>query len=53
MLMKREGDGKVRHPADSLAWKLVNFKWPDFGSEPRNLRLALLVDGLNPHKVVG
>lgn len=22
---------------------------PDFGSEPRNLRLALLVDGLNPH----
>ncbi|KAA0033998.1 transposase [Cucumis melo var. makuwa] len=42
-------DDKLRHPADSPAWKLVNFKWPDFGSEPRNLRLALSTDGVNPH----
>ncbi|KAA0046038.1 transposase [Cucumis melo var. makuwa] len=42
-------DGKLRHPADSPAWKLVDFKWPDFGSEPRNLRLALSADGVNPH----
>ncbi|KAA0067714.1 hypothetical protein E6C27_scaffold352G00200 [Cucumis melo var. makuwa] len=46
---ERIEDGKLRHPADSPAWKLVNFKWPDFGSEPRNLRLALSADGVNPH----
>ncbi|KAL0556088.1 hypothetical protein IC582_004595 [Cucumis melo] len=46
---ERIEDGKLRHPADSPAWKLVDFKWPDFGSEPRNLRLALSVDGVNPH----
>ncbi|KAA0040158.1 transposase [Cucumis melo var. makuwa] len=42
-------DGKLRHPVDSPAWKLVDLKWPDFGSEPRNLRLALSADGVNPH----
>ncbi|CAL8162687.1 unnamed protein product [Prunus armeniaca] len=26
-----------------------SFMWPDFGSEPRNLRLALSSDGINPH----
>ncbi|TYK24338.1 transposase [Cucumis melo var. makuwa] len=46
---ERIEDGKLRHPADSPAWKLVDFKWPDFGSEPRNLRLALSADGVNPH----
>ncbi|KAL0556379.1 hypothetical protein IC582_004892 [Cucumis melo] len=43
-------DGKLRHPADSPAWKLVDLKWPDFGSEPRNIRSALSADGINnPH----
>ncbi|KAA0065965.1 transposase [Cucumis melo var. makuwa] len=46
---ERIEDGKLRHPADSPAWKLVDFKWPDFGSEPRNLRLALSADGVNSH----
>ena len=46
---ERINDGKLRHPADSPAWKLVDMKWPDFGSEPRNLRLALSADGVNPH----
>ncbi|TYK22860.1 transposase [Cucumis melo var. makuwa] len=46
---ERIEDGKLRHPADSPAWKLVDFKWPDFGSESRNLRLALSADGVNPH----
>ncbi|KAA0035796.1 transposase [Cucumis melo var. makuwa] len=26
-----------------------DFKWPDFGSEPRSLHLALSADGVNPH----
>ncbi|XP_024171963.1 uncharacterized protein LOC112177965 [Rosa chinensis] len=46
---KRPKDGYMRHPADSPAWKLVDYKWPKFASESRNLRLALSADGINPH----
>ncbi|KAL6289116.1 hypothetical protein ACE6H2_006626 [Prunus campanulata] len=42
-------DGQMSHPADSPSWKLVDDKWPEFGNEPRNLRLALSSDGFNPH----
>ena len=42
-------DGKLRHPADSPAWHLVDSKWPDFGQEPRNLRLTLSANVINPH----
>ena len=31
-------------------WKLVDHMWLDFASKPRNLRLALSTDGINPHK---
>ena len=40
---------KLRLPVDSLASKLVDLKWPNFGSEPRNIRLALSADVINPH----
>ena len=46
---KRTKDGNMRHPADSPAWKLVDYKWPKFASDPRNLRLALAADDINPH----
>ncbi|XP_052297107.1 uncharacterized protein LOC127902292 [Citrus sinensis] len=46
---EREIDGKLRHPADSSAWKLVDEKWPTFALEPKNMRLALSADGINPH----
>ncbi|KAI5334513.1 hypothetical protein L3X38_024646 [Prunus dulcis] len=39
----------MSHPADSPSWKLLDDKWPEFGNEPRNLRLALSSDGFNPH----
>ena len=39
----------MSHPSDSPSWKLVDHRWPDFASEPRNLRLAISVDGINPH----
>ncbi|KAI5337493.1 hypothetical protein L3X38_016764 [Prunus dulcis] len=42
-------DGQMSHPADSPSWKLLDDKWPEFGKEPRNLRLALSSDGFNPH----
>ncbi|XP_075480648.1 uncharacterized protein LOC142521314 [Primulina tabacum] len=41
--------GQLRHPADSPSRKLVDHMWPDFDSEPRNLRLALAADGINPY----
>ncbi|KAA0045346.1 uncharacterized protein E6C27_scaffold316G001250 [Cucumis melo var. makuwa] len=49
VICERIEDGKLLHPTDSPAWKLVDFKWPDFGYEHRNLRLALSADGVNPH----
>ncbi|CAL2229916.1 unnamed protein product [Prunus armeniaca] len=39
----------MSHPADSPSWKLLDDKCPEFGNEPRNLRLALSSDGFNPH----
>ena len=42
---EREFDGKLRHPS----WTLVDHRWPDFVSEPINLRLAISSDGINPH----
>ncbi|KAI5335279.1 hypothetical protein L3X38_025412 [Prunus dulcis] len=42
-------DGQMSHPADSPSWKLLDDKWPEFGNELRNLRLALSSDGFNPH----
>ncbi|CAL9025311.1 unnamed protein product [Prunus brigantina] len=39
----------MSHPANSPSWKLIDDKWPEFGKEPRNLRLALSFDGFNPH----
>lgn len=45
---KRVRDGYLRHLADAPSWKLVDRKWPDFGNEARNLRLAISADGINP-----
>ncbi|TXG66340.1 hypothetical protein EZV62_007615 [Acer yangbiense] len=47
---EREIDGMMRHPSDSPSWKLVDHTWPEFASDPRNLRLALAADGINPHR---
>ena len=44
---QRPNDGKMRHPADSPTWKSVDEKWPEFGLEPRNLRLTLSSDRQN------
>ena len=46
---EREFDGKMCHPSDSPSWKLIDHKWANFGGEPRNLRLAISADGINPH----
>ncbi|XP_074347090.1 uncharacterized protein LOC141685913 [Apium graveolens] len=35
----------MRHPSDSPSWRNVDCRWPEFGSEARNIRLGLAVDG--------
>ncbi|KAA0046001.1 transposase [Cucumis melo var. makuwa] len=46
---KREVNDLLQHPKDALSWKRIDNLWPEFGSEPRNLRLALSTDGVNSH----
>jgi hypothetical protein len=41
-------DGKVCHPADSIAWKHVDKMYPEFASDPCNVRLGLASDSFNP-----
>ena len=48
---ERVKDGKLRHPADSPQWVKFDHDYPEFGQEPRNLRLALSTDGMNPHGI--
>ncbi|CAO2827403.1 unnamed protein product [Amaranthus hypochondriacus] len=45
---EKKGDGKLRHPVDSPQWIKIDNKFPEFKCEPRNLRLALASDGMNP-----
>lgn len=46
-------DGKLRHPADGLAWKAFNSRYPEFFLDPRNVRLGLASDGFNPFRAMG
>ena len=41
-------DGVLRHPKDGKAWKTFDATFPDFASDPRNVRLGLASDGFNP-----
>nr|XP_043637986.1 uncharacterized protein LOC122608986 [Erigeron canadensis] len=40
--------GKMRHPVDGTTWKDFDARYPDFASEPKNVRLRLAADGFNP-----
>ncbi|XP_075109941.1 uncharacterized protein LOC107801371 isoform X1 [Nicotiana tabacum] len=41
-------DGIMRHPRDGEAWKRFDTIFPEFASNPRNVRLGLASDGFNP-----
>ena len=43
-------DEILRHHVDSIAWESIKDKLPNFSLDPRNLRLGLAVDGINPYK---
>jgi hypothetical protein len=34
---------------DSKAWKHINAVYPEFAFEERNIRLRMVVDGVNPY----
>ncbi|XP_021767981.1 uncharacterized protein LOC110732352 [Chenopodium quinoa] len=45
--------GTMAHPSDSEAWKHLDSCFPEFASEPRNVRLGLCTDGFSPHGKFG
>lgn len=48
----RTKDGKLRHPADALAWKAFDARYSEFASDPRSVRLGLASDGFNPFRTM-
>ena len=48
----RTKDGKLRHPADGLAWSAFNDRYSEFASDPRSVRLGLASDGFNPFRTM-
>ena len=34
----------MHHPADSPAWKTIDYKWHDFSNDPRNVRLVMAAE---------
>ena len=45
---ERKQDQLMRHPADGSQWRNVDRQFPDFDSDPRNIRFGLSTDGMNP-----
>ncbi|KAL0556569.1 hypothetical protein IC582_005083 [Cucumis melo] len=43
-----EMDDVLRHPTDAKGWKHFNSEYPDFSSDPQNVRLGLALDEFNP-----
>ena len=41
-------DGVLRMPADGSSFREIEEKWANFKDEPRNVRLSLATDGVNP-----
>lgn len=44
----RSKDGVTRMVVDSKFWKYIEVKWPHFKNDPRNARISLAMDGVNP-----
>jgi hypothetical protein len=38
----------LTHPSDASTWKALDAEYSDFGDEPRNIRLGVSTDGVNP-----
>ena len=42
------GDGVLRMPANGSSFREIEEKWADFKDEPRNVKLSLVADSVNP-----
>ena len=45
---ERRIDGLIRHPTNCSQWKTFDCLYPTFAQDPRNLRLAVASEGINP-----
>jgi hypothetical protein len=45
---KHKVDGLIRHPADATQWRNIDLRYPKFAEDPRNIRIAMSTDGMNP-----
>jgi hypothetical protein len=46
----KSGDGILRMLVDGSACREIEEKWVDFKDEPRNVRLSLAADSVNPFR---
>ena len=44
----RSQDDVIRILADDTTFRDIEEKWPHFKEEPRNFRISLAADGVNP-----
>ena len=42
-----EKQDMLRNPSDGSQWTALDLEYPDFGKEPRNLRIGVSADGVN------
>jgi hypothetical protein len=45
---KHRKNNEIQHPADGTQCKKFDLQYKPFGSESRNIRFALSIDGMNP-----
>ncbi|XP_073221455.1 uncharacterized protein [Cicer arietinum] len=45
----KKSSNVLHHPSDGKAWKYFDDVYPDFASDPRNVRLGLCSDGFIPY----
>ena len=45
---KQSRSGTMKHPCDGKAWQQFDIDFPEFGDDPRNVRLAVATDGFTP-----
>jgi hypothetical protein len=44
----QEDDKILTHPSDGAQWDALDIEYPTFGDDPRNIRLGMSSNGLNP-----
>jgi hypothetical protein len=48
----KSGDGVLRMPANGSSFREIEEKWAYFKDEPRNVRISLVADGVNPFREI-